>query len=107
MPSKTFPERVGKFAMGGLHIGTGGDRCLLANRLSEGSRATRRALDDPSRENIARYLRVHIDDESLVIDELVDRSTGAHAPAFGRPVLLINGRYDPDGAVRGLDRDPQ
>jgi pimeloyl-ACP methyl ester carboxylesterase len=37
----TYPERVGKFVMGGSHIGTGGDRYLLANRASEGSRATR------------------------------------------------------------------
>src|ERR1700757_5511506 len=68
----TYPERVGKFVMGGSHIGTGGDRYLMANRPSEGSRATARALDDPSRENIRRYLSVHIDDESLVTDELVD-----------------------------------
>jgi len=47
----TYPERVEKFVMGGSHIGTGGDRYLLANRPSEGSRATRQALDDPSREN--------------------------------------------------------
>ena len=55
----TYPDRVRKFVMGGSHIGTGGDRYLLANRPSEGSQATRRALDDPSRENIAHYLRAH------------------------------------------------
>jgi pimeloyl-ACP methyl ester carboxylesterase len=72
----TYPERVGKLVMGGSHIGTGGDRYLLANRPSEGSRATRRALDDPSRENIAHYLRVHIDDESLVTTSWWTTSTG-------------------------------
>ena len=36
----TYPERVQKFVMGGSHIGTGGDRYLMANRPSEGSRAT-------------------------------------------------------------------
>src|SRR5438128_626302 len=79
-----YPERVGKFVMGGSHIGTGGDRYLLANRPSEGSRATRQAVDDPSRENIAHYLRVHIDDESLVTDELVDYIHRAHtwSPEF-------------------------
>ena len=57
------------------HLGTpgGGDRYLLANRASEGSRATRQALDDPSRENIRRYLSVHIDDDSLVTDEVERR----------------------------------
>src|ERR1700747_424786 len=67
-----YPERVVKFVMGGSHIGTGGDRYLLANRPSEGSRAARQALDAPRRDNIQRYPRVHIDDESLVSDELVD-----------------------------------
>jgi 2-hydroxy-6-oxonona-2,4-dienedioate hydrolase len=112
-----YPERVGKFVMGGSHIGTGGDRYLLANRPSEGSRATRQALDDPSRENIAHYLRVHIDDESLVTDELVDYIHRAHTwsqefiearrqsvslphdytqdlAQIQAPVLLIHGRYD-------------
>ena len=113
----TYPERVGKFVMGGSHIGTGGDRYLMANRPSEGSRATRQALDDPSRDNIRRYLRVHIDDENLVKDELVDYIHRAHtwSPEFlaaraqsvslphdytpdlasiKAPVLLIHGRYD-------------
>src|ERR1700720_1155461 len=80
----TYPTRVRKFVMGGSHIGTGGDRYLLANRPSEGNRATRVAIDDPSRENIRRYLRVHIDNESLVTDELVDYIHHAHtwSPEF-------------------------
>jgi len=113
----TYPDRVTKFVMGGSHIGTGGDRYLLANRPSEGSRATRRALDDPSRGNIAHYLRVHIDDESLVTDELIDYIHRAHSWSqefiaarrqsvslphdytpdladIKAPVLLIHGRYD-------------
>ena len=113
----TYPKRVRKLVMGGSHIGTGGDRYLMANRPSEGSRATRQALDDPSRENIRRYLRVHLDDESLVTDELVDYVHRAHTwspefmearrqsvsvphdytgdlPGIQAPVLLIHGRYD-------------
>jgi pimeloyl-ACP methyl ester carboxylesterase len=113
----TYPDRVDKFVMGGSHIGTGGDRYLMANRPSEGSRATREALANPTRENIRRYLRVHIDDEALVTDELVDYIHRAHtwSPAFDEarrqsvsvphdytpdlagiqaPVLLIHGRYD-------------
>ena len=113
----TYPNRVRRFVMGGSHIGTGGDRYLMANRPSEGSRATRQALDDPSRENIRRYLRVHLDDESLVTDELVDYIHRAHTwspefmearrqsvsvphdytgdlPGIQAPVLLIHGRYD-------------
>lgn len=113
----TYPGRVRKFVMGGSHIGTGGDRYLMANRPSEGSRTTLQAIGDPSRENIRRYLRVHIDDDNLVTDELVDYIHHAHtwSPAFmdarrqsvsvphdytpelaaiRAPVLLIHGRYD-------------
>ena len=112
-----YPGRVTKFVMGGSHIGTGGDHYLLANRPSEGSRATQQAIADPSAENIRHYLRVHIDDESLVTDELVDYVHRAHtwSPEFAAarvqsvslphdytpnlagitvPVLLIHGRYD-------------
>jgi len=113
----SYPDQVRKFVMGGSHIGTGGDRYLMANRPSEGSRATQQALADPSVENMRRYLRVHIDDESLVTDELVNYIHQAHAwsPEFlearrrsvslphdytpdlagiKAPVLLIHGRYD-------------
>jgi pimeloyl-ACP methyl ester carboxylesterase len=113
----TYPERVAKFVMGGSHIGTGGDRYLLANRPSEGSRATQQALADPSPENIRHYLSVHIDDPSLVTDELVDYIHRAHTwsqefiearrqsvslqhdytsdlAGIQAPVLLIHGRYD-------------
>src|SRR5262245_56945919 len=113
----SYPDRVRKFVMGGSHIGTGGDRCLMDNRPAEGSRATREAMADPTRENIRRYLRVHVDDEALVTDELVDYIHRAHtwSPDFEEarrqsvsvphdytpeltsirsPVLLIHGRYD-------------
>lgn len=112
-----YPERVTRFVMGGSHIGTGGDRYLMANRPSEGARTTLQTIADPSRDNIRRYLRVHIDDESLVTDELVDYIHHAHtwSPEFlaaraqsvslphdytpdlsgiKAPVLLIHGRYD-------------
>src|SRR6266545_656300 len=79
--------------------------------------ASREALATPTRENIRRYLRVHIDDEALVTDELVDYIHRAHtwSPEFDEarrqsvsvphdytpelagiqaPVLLIHGRYD-------------
>src|SRR5579885_982835 len=74
-------------------------------------------LDNPSRENIANYLRVHIDDEQLVTDALIDYIHHAHTwspqfaaaraqsvslphdytpdlPGIRQPVLLIHGRYD-------------
>jgi len=112
-----YPERVSRFVMGGSHIGTGGDRYLMGNRPSEGSRATRDASADPTKENIRRYLKVHINDEALVTDELVDyihhsytwspefmeaRGKSVSPPhdytptltSIQAPVLLIHGRYD-------------
>jgi len=113
----SYPDRVTKFVMGGSHIGTGGDRYLMANRPSEGARTTQQTIADPSREKIRHYLRVHIDDETLVTDELVDYIHHAHtwSPEFlaaraqsvslphdytpdlagiASSVLLIHGRYD-------------
>lgn len=113
----SYPERVTRFVMGGSHIGTGGDRYLMANRPSEGARTTQQTIADPSRDNIRRYLRVHIDNETLVTDGLVDYIHHAHtwSPEFlaaraqsvslphdytpglasvAAPVLLIHGRYD-------------
>src|SRR5579863_1101304 len=79
-----YPDRVRKFVMGGSHIGTGGDRYLMANRPSEGARTTLRTIADPSPDNIRHYLRTHIDDASLVTDELVDYIHHAHtwSPEF-------------------------
>jgi pimeloyl-ACP methyl ester carboxylesterase len=113
----TYPDRIKKFVMGGSHIGTGGDRYLMANRPSEGSRATQEVIENPTRENVRRYLRVHLDDAALVTDELVEyiyqNHTGHpdhaearqksvsisydHGPAVATikvPTLIIWGRYD-------------
>jgi 2-hydroxy-6-oxonona-2,4-dienedioate hydrolase len=112
-----YPDRINKLVAGGSHIGTGGDRYLMANRPSEGNRATREAVANPTRENIRRYLRVHLDNENLVNDELVDYIHRMHtwSPALtaarqqsvsvphdytpeldriSASTLLIHGRYD-------------
>src|SRR5262249_59034712 len=47
----TYPDRINKFVMGGSHIGTGGDRYLMANRRSQGRRGTPAARDNPTPEN--------------------------------------------------------
>ncbi len=112
-----YPDRIRKLVTGACHIATGGDRYLMANRPSEGSRATQEVHANPTRENVRRYLRVHLDDEALVTDDLVDyiyRShTGHpdheearqksvsvyydHGPGVATvqaPTLIIWGRYD-------------
>ena len=66
------PHRVNKLVFGACHIRTGGDLYLMGNRPSEGSIITREVRDNPTRDNVRRYLRTHIDDNALVTDELVD-----------------------------------
>ena len=112
-----YPERVNKLIFGACHIKTGGDLYLMGNRPSEGSLARSEVVSDPSRENVRRYLRVHIDDENLVTDELVDYiyenytghpehisadaasvsvpyDHGVDLPNIKAPSLIIWGRYD-------------
>ena len=120
----TYPERVEKFVMGGSHIGTGGDRYLMANRPSEGSRATQQAIaDSEPREHPALSARPHRRREPG------DRRAGrlhpprAHlvarvhrgAPAIGQPAARLHPRprrhpgagpadpraLRPDGGLRG------
>ncbi|MAF38801.1 MAG: alpha/beta hydrolase [Chloroflexi bacterium] len=111
------PERVNKLVFGSCHIKTGGDLYLMGNRPSEGNRVTNEVLADPTRENVRRYLRVHIDEEELVTEELVDYihqnytshpdhiaanaasvsvpyDHGAGLPSITAPSLIIWGRYD-------------
>jgi len=111
------PERVNKLIFGACHIKTGGDLYLMGNRPSEGSRATNDVIADPIRENVHRYLRVHIDDQTLVTDDLIDYihqnytghpdhvaanaasvsvpyDHGVDLPNIKAPSLIIWGRYD-------------
>ncbi len=112
-----YPERVRKIVLGGSHVGTGGDVYLMANRPSEGGRATRAASQDPTKNNVRNYLQVHIDDQELVTDELVDYIHYWHtwSPEFTEarkksistphdyteglggikaPAFMVHGRYD-------------
>ena len=114
------PERVDKLVFGACHIRTGGDLYLMGNRPSEGSRATREVLAEgpnATRETVRRYLQVHIDDQELVTDDLVDYihgnftshpdhieanrksvsvpyDHGVDLPNITAPSLIIWGRYD-------------
>jgi pimeloyl-ACP methyl ester carboxylesterase len=113
----TYPARIRKLVTGACHIVTGGDQYLMANRPSEGSRASREVIENPTRENVRRYLRVHLDAEALVTDALVayiyqshtghpdhtearQKSVsvpydhGAAVATIKAPALIIWGRYD-------------
>ena len=45
---------------------------MLANKQEVGIRASREAGANPTRENFRRYLELHIVDQELITDELVD-----------------------------------
>ena len=89
----------------------------MGNRPSEGSLATNDLIADPTCENVRRYLRVHIDDDALVTDDLIDYihqnytgnpdhiaanaasvsvpyDHGVDLPNITAPSLIIWGRYD-------------
>lgn len=114
-----YPERTNKLVFGACHIVTGSDRYLMANRPSEAMRASRELGQnpDPTREDIRRVLRLFIDNQALVTNELVEysynimhsrpdlaearrKSTSTyydHGPAIVNikaPTLIIWGRYD-------------
>jgi pimeloyl-ACP methyl ester carboxylesterase len=112
------PERVTKIVLGGSHASTGGDPYIIANFPSEGSKANRETIANPSREQFLRYLKVHLYDEALATDpELVDRvynqvhdnpdhleasrkSTSVSHSNLGLlhtikvPVRIVHGRFD-------------
>ena len=124
------PHRVNKLVFGACHIRTGGDLYLMGNRPSEGSLVTREVRDNPTRENVRRYLRTHIDDNNLVTDDLVDYIHGNYTgnpdhikadsesvsvpydhgvdlPNHCRPQPDHLGPLRPDVRVRNRDRGPQ
>ena len=131
-----YPDRINKLVWGAGHIGSGGayrGEYLMGNKPEEGSKASREAAENPTVENVRRYLRVHIDDEALVTDELVDyihksinsrpdlaeaRSKSKMVPydhshdleSIKAPTLIIWGRYDRmcqfEIGINALNRTP-
>ena len=119
-----YPDRVRKIVTGSCHHSTlqssreGGEPYMIANRPSEGNRVTAKVSADPSKENFREYLKVHLDQESLVTDELVayvhnayheslaNRPPGSRRGSSGphsnlhdlwdvrAPTLIVYGRYD-------------
>ena len=115
-----FPDRIKKLVWGAGHIGTGGGYAaenLITVRPEASGLVSRDASENPTSENIRRYLSVHIRDQELITDELVEyilksytgRPDLAEARAKSRgashdhshemvnikaPTLMVWGRYD-------------
>ncbi|TMJ61047.1 MAG: alpha/beta fold hydrolase [Alphaproteobacteria bacterium] len=94
------PERVSKFVMGGSHIGTGGDR-YLAHRRRELSDRRAGGLHPPRAHLVTRVYR-----SASAIGQPAAR-LHARPPRHPGPGPLDPWALRPDGALRGLDRDPQ
>lgn len=81
--SYMFPDRVNKLVWGAGHINVGTGMYLLGNMFpEEGIRASSVVMQDPTAENMRKYMELHVFDQSLVTDELVDYLVEAHT---GRP----------------------
>ena len=115
-----YPDRIKKLVWGAGHIGTGGGYAgeyMFTVKPEASGIVGREAGLNPTPENIRRYLNMHIRDEALVTDELVDyilksytgRPDLAEARAKSRggaynhvqemvnikaPTLMVWGRYD-------------
>ena len=112
-----YPDRVNRIVVGACHASTGGDPYLIANRPVEIGRVAREFTENPTPENMRRYMRTTIDSEALVTDDLVDymhqlytthpehlearrksvqvsHSNLADLPNIKAPTLIIHGRYD-------------
>ena len=111
------PDRVRSIVVGACHASSGGDPYLIANRPVEIGRVAREFTEDPTWENMRKYLTTTIDQDSLVTDELVNymhelytshpdhlavrkrskqtpHSNMADLPNVKAPTLIIHGRYD-------------
>lgn len=120
-----YPDRINKLIWGGGHIGTGrnaGEYIFGIGRtalgMEEGIRASIRASQTPSGDNMRDYLLLHIFDENLITKDLIDYLISWHTgrpdlaearsqsmgyipydhlqylPTITAPTLMIWGRYD-------------
>jgi 2-hydroxy-6-oxonona-2,4-dienedioate hydrolase len=111
-----YPERVRSFVMGGSHAFLG--KPLFENPYPEGQRSRNEVLADPTKENFRRYITLHLYDQAMVTDELVDylhhwhtwspeidaaRKSSKPIPAdvtpgdvakVQQPCFIVQGRYD-------------
>lgn len=65
------PDRINKLVWGAGHINSGPGSYLISNLREEGIRVASEAGQNPTAENMRRYLQLHIFDQSLITDELI------------------------------------
>ncbi len=112
------PDRIDRLVVGAHHLGTNGGEYLIATESEEGIRLGSAAIENPTPEAVRAYLAVHLNDQELVTDELIDYLITQHTARpdiaaaraamsygdshdvtteltrFDRPTLVIWGRND-------------
>lgn len=80
-----WAQRVDRLVVGAHHLGTTGGEYLLGIDFEEGIRLGLRAEANPNPDTVRAYLESHLDDVSLVTDELIEYLLHAHVenPAVG------------------------
>ena len=87
------PQRVDRLVVGAHHLGTTGGEYLLGIGSEEGIRLGLRAEDDPTPATVRAYLESHLDDDSLITDDLVDYLLNAHFESHAIGVARGQMRY--------------
>ena len=107
----TYPDRVNRLVTGACHHSTGqsfsgGEPYIIANRPSEGNRIAGEVTADPTRENFRRYLSVHLDNQNLVTDDLVEYLHTSYSKALAAmpPARRRRGRGSPHSNLASLHK---
>lgn len=91
-------ERVDRLVVGAHHMGTTGGEYLLGIDEEEGIRAGMEALEDPTSAKMRAYLETHIDDKTLITDDLIgyliDQHTARPDIAAARDTMTYGENHD-------------
>jgi pimeloyl-ACP methyl ester carboxylesterase len=100
-------ERVDRLVVGAHHMGTTGGEYLISVDDEEGIRAGMAAEDDPTPVAMRYYLATHINDRSLITDELIEYLIDQHNArpdlAAARAAVSYGEDHDLTSAMTGFD----
>jgi pimeloyl-ACP methyl ester carboxylesterase len=102
------PQRIDRFVIGAHHLGLPGPEYLLTVEDEEGIRLGSLALEQPSADNVRAYLASHLDDKSLISQELIAYLLAQHNAradiAAARDAMAYGGRHPEPAQLGSFDR---